>query len=207
MNSLKFVIFEKKMKTIAKLHFSRIFRQLEIYLDSTNWLRDYISHYANIFKSFQNRKIEFFRNEFVVENVRRIYFNKIRFQYFIEQKLTSFDVLQNILTKSFYLIYSNTKKQLFLDFDVNKKFDFDVMLYYMKKLFYKNDDKYFSRYVIESILFLSWFITNAKLKYWFIKLKIIEIIWVLKKIRYIVETTLNIIIIYTNHDVTIDIAK
>ena len=121
--------------------------------------------------------------------------------------MTSFDVLQNILTKFFYLIHSNTKKQLFLDFDVNKKFDFDVILYYVKKIFHKNDDKYFSRHVIESIFFLSRFIINAKSKYWFIELKIIEIIWVLKKTRYIVETIFDIIIIYINYDVAIDIAK
>ena len=130
-----------------------------------------------------------------------------RSSYLFQQKLTSFDVLQNILTKSFYLIHSNTKKQLFLDFDVNKKFDFDVILYYVKKIFHKNDDKYFSRHVIESIFFLSRFIINAKSKYWFIELKIIEIIWILKKTRYIVEITFDIIIIYTNYDVAIDIAK
>ena len=130
-----------------------------------------------------------------------------RSSYLFQQKLTSFDVLQNILTKSFYLIHSNTKKQLFLDFDVNKKFDFDVILYYVKKIFHKNDDKYFSRHVIESIFFLSRFIINAKSKYWFIELKIIEIIWILKKTRYIVKTIFDIIIIYTNYDVAIDIAK
>ena len=36
MNSLKFVIFEKKLKTIAKLHFSHIFRQLKTYLSLIN---------------------------------------------------------------------------------------------------------------------------------------------------------------------------
>ena len=38
-------------------------------------------------------------------------------------------------------------------------------------------------------------------------MKIIEIIWVLKKTRYIVETIFDIIIIYINYDVAIDIAK
>ena len=207
MNSLKFVISKKKLKTIAKLHFSRIFRYFEIYLNLTNWLRDYISHYASIFKSFQNRKIEFFRNKLVVENARRIYFNKICFQYFTKQKLISFDVLQNILTKFFYLIHSNTKKQLFFDFDVNKKFDFDVMLYYMKKLFHKNDNKYSSRHFIKSILFWVDYIIDVESKYWFIELKITRIVWVLKKTRYIVEITSKTIIIYTNYDVIIEIVK
>ena len=195
------------MKTIAKLHFSRIFRQLKTYLNLTNWLRDYISHYVDVFKSFQNRKIEFFRNEFVVENARRIYFNKTRFQHFTKQKLTLFDALQEILTKFFYLIHSNTKKQLFIDFDVNKKFDFDVMLYYVKIFFHKNDDKYSFRHVIESIFFLNRFIIDVELKYWFIELKITKIVWVLKKTRFIVETISRTIIIYIDHDVAIDIAK
>ena len=105
------------------------------------------------------------------------------------------------------MIHSNTKKQLFLDFDVNKKFDFDVMFYYVKKIFHKNDDKYSFQHVIESILFLNRFIIDVESKYWFIELKIIKIVWVLKKIRYIVEVTFETIIIYTNHDVAINIAK
>ena len=41
---------EKKLRAIAKLSFSKILRQLEIYLDLTDWLRDYVSFYVDVFK-------------------------------------------------------------------------------------------------------------------------------------------------------------
>ena len=162
-NSFELITSKKKLKTITKLYFSRIFRQLKTYLSLINWLRDYVSHYIDISKLFQNRKIKLLRNDSIVENARRIYFNKTRLQYFTKQKLVSFVVLQKVLTKSFYLIHSNTKKQLFVDFDVNKKFDFDIMLYYMKKVF-REHDKYSSQHVIELIFFFELIYYQCRIK-------------------------------------------
>ena len=76
--SLNLITFEKKLKTIVKFRFSRILRQLETYFDLIDWLRDYIVHYVDIFKSLQNRKIEFLRDEFIAKNVKRFYFSKTR---------------------------------------------------------------------------------------------------------------------------------
>ena len=152
-DSLDLITFEEKLKAIAKFRFSRIFRQLETYFDLIDWLRDYIAHYVDIFKSLQNKKTEFLRNEFIAKNVKRVYFSKTRVQHFTTKKLISFDVLQIVLTIFFYLVHSNFKRQLFIDLNVNKKFDFDIMLYYVKKFFFESN-KYFFRHVIKSIFFL-----------------------------------------------------
>ena len=45
-DSFDLTIFEKKLKTISKLRFSRILRQLEIYLNLIDWMRNYVSYYA-----------------------------------------------------------------------------------------------------------------------------------------------------------------
>ena len=45
----------------------------------------------------------------------------------------SFKTLQIILIKRFYFVYLNIKRQLFIDLNVNKKFNFNIILYYMKK--------------------------------------------------------------------------
>ena len=174
-DSFDLITFEEKLKTIVKFRFSRILRQLEIYFDLIDWLRDYIAHYVDIFKSLQNRKTEFLRNEFTAKSVKRVYFSKTRVQYSTTEELISFDVLQIVLIKFFYLIHSNFKRQLFIDLNVNKKFDFDVMLYYVKKVFFESN-KYLSRHVIKSILFLSRLLIDVETKYWFIELKIANIV-------------------------------
>ena len=208
-DSLDLVTFEEKLKTIVKLRFSRTLRQLETYLDLTSWLRDYISHYVDISKSFQNRKIELLRDESTIESVKRVYFSKTRVQHSTTEKTVSFDALQTVLTKSFYLVHSNFKRQLFINLNVNKKFEFDVTFYYVKKIYFDQleFDKYFFRHVIKSIFFLSRLLIDVETKYWFIELKIVDIVWMLKKTRHIVEISSNKTIVYIDHESALDIAN
>ena len=79
------------------------------------------------------------------------------------------------------------------------------MLYYIKKKHVVEVDKFSSRHAIESILFLSRLITNVETRYWLTKLKIVDIVWILKKTRHIVKIFNNIIIIYIDHDVVLKI--
>ena len=205
-DSLDLITSEKKLKTIVKFRFSRTFRQLETYFDLIDWLRDYIVHYADIFKSLQNRKTKFLRNEFIAKNAKRVYFSKTRVQHFTTKKLISFDALQIVLTKSFYLVHSDFKRQLFIDLNASKKFDFDVMLYYVKKVFFESN-KYFSRHAIESILFFNRLLIDAETKYWLTELKIANIVWMLKKTRHIVEISPSKTIVYIDHEFALDIAS
>ena len=203
------ITFEEKLKTIVKLRFSRIFRQFETYLDLIDWLRDYIAHYVDIFKSLQDKKIELLRDEFIAKNVKRFYFSKTRVQHSTTKELISFDALQIVLTKFFYFVHSNFKRQLFIDLNINKKFDFDVMLYYIKKIYFDQlkFDKYFFRHVIKSILFFNRLLIDVETKYWFIELKIIDIVWVLKKTRHIVEISSNKTIVYIDHEFALNIVN
>ena len=49
---------EKKLETIISLTFSYTLASLEHYLNLTNWLRQFIIHFASISKPLQNRKTE-----------------------------------------------------------------------------------------------------------------------------------------------------
>ena len=205
MNFLKLTIVENKLKIIFKLRFSRTFRQLKFYINFINWLRDYFHFYVDISASLQQRKIEFQRHKFNANNVRRIFVNKTRIDRFIEKKLTFFKAIQKILFKSFYLIHTNSNRQFYIDLNVNKKFDINAMFYYIKKKHVVEIDKFSSRHVIELVLFLNRLITNVETRYWSTKLKIVDIVWMLKKTRHIVKIFINIIIIYINHNVVLKI--
>ena len=180
---------------------------MKTYLKFIDWLRDYITHYVDIFKFLQNRKIELLREELVAESARRFYSAKTRVQNFIDLKIVFFKTLQNILSKSFYLMHVNTKRQLFIDLNVNKKFDIEIMLYYVKKIYFKNFklDQFSSRHVIESIFFFNRLVIETESRYWFIELKIVDIVWIFKKIKHIVKVFTVSIVIYTNHDFALNI--
>jgi len=50
-------ISEKWITVIQKLKFSETLKNLEIYLNLTNWLYQYIFYYAQLTESLQNKKM------------------------------------------------------------------------------------------------------------------------------------------------------
>ena len=56
-NFFKLFINKKKLKTIVKFQFSRIFRQLKTYLNLIDWFKEYMSHYVDVSKILQKKII------------------------------------------------------------------------------------------------------------------------------------------------------
>ena len=170
MNSFGFATAEDKLKIIFLLKFSRTLQQLKTYLKLINYLREYVSFYADIFKSLQTQKTKLLRKRSIVENVRKVYSNRTKIQNSIDREIASFQTLQNLLSKPFYLIHVNMKRSLFIDLDVSKKFDFDVIVYHVKKKWLRKafaDEKhdYFSRIAMKLILFLSRLLNSIEIRY------------------------------------------
>ena len=205
---LELIIVEKKLKIISRLFFFIILQLLKTYLNFTNWLRNYVFWYVEMFKSFQKLKTELFHDEFVIDNVKKIYSRNTKIKNFIIEELVFFQTLQFLLIKFFYFVHSNSRKKLYVDFDANKKFELIDMIYHVKNNVKWNNKKYSFKKTIEFILFFSRVLTNAKTKYWFIELKLADIIWMLKKIKHLIDfSKQRFIIIFTNHDAILNIIK
>ena len=97
-----------------------------------------------------------------------------------------------------------------MDIDVLKK-GMGVMIYYVKleyiKFMGKDFKKRFLRFVVQFIMYLSWMLTEAEIRYWFIEMEVACIMWTLRKIRYLVEFTVIFIIIFIDYLVTVNIVK
>ena len=158
---------EEKLNAITKLRFPRTLRQLKAYLGLTEWMRDYIAHYADISKPLQNRKTELLRHGPIADNARRAYSSKTRVQNPTKAELTSFRSLQQLLSQPSFLVHVNTQRQLFINLNASKEFGIEAMLYYVKKPFLKNlkPDTFPPRHAIEPVLFLSRLITPAESRY------------------------------------------
>ena len=146
------------------------------------------------------------RFDTITNNVRRIYVVKTRIRNSI-QKNIAFIILQLLLFKSFYLIYVNIKRQLFINLNINKKFEFEIMIYHVKIIW--NNKNCFSRNSIESILFFNQLLSSIEIRYWFIELKLIDVVWILKKIRHMIKIydVSLFIVIYIDHETILNIAK
>ena len=185
---LELIIVEKKLKAISRLFFSITFQLLETYLELTSWLRDYVSWYVEVAKSLQILKIELLHDESIVDNVRKIYSRNIKIKNSTVEKLTFFQILQLLLVKLFYLIHSNFTKKLFVNLDFSKKFELIDIIYHVKNIANWNDKNYSFRKFIESILFFSRLLIDVEIKYWSIELELVDIIWVLKKIKHLIDS-------------------
>ena len=60
---------------------------------------------------------------------------------------------------------------------------------------------------LKSIFFFNRFLTLIEIKYWLIELKIADIVWVLKKIKHLIELFSIIIVIYIDYKIAFEIVK
>ena len=94
-----------------------------------------------------------------------------------------------------------------MDLNIFKVFEFAIMIYHYKR----NQIETFNKIIrtnIEFILFLNRNLNTVKYNYYLTELKIAGIVWVVKKIRYIIKFIFKLfIIIYTNYSAIIFISK
>ena len=96
------------------------------------------------------------RFDSVANSARRTYAVKTRIRDSTEKKI-AFVILQSFLFKSFYLIHLNIKRQLFINLNVNKKFEFKIIIYHVKTVW--NDkiilrEIYLNQFFFQSIIFI-----------------------------------------------------
>ena len=198
---------EFKLRIIANLKFFSTLDQLETYLKLTDWFRQYIEKFAAIFKSLQKRKTKLLQHAFKFENVKKNYFSKTKFtKSFVE--LNAFELIQKSLFKSTYLIHFNSKRQLYIDLDFNKKMKIDDIIYYVNDNNKSNVSTIYSvKQCVQSIMFFNRLLTSSELKYWSTELELTELIWIFRKIRHLIDFTNKSAIIYTNHETFLTIVK
>ena len=100
---------------------------------------------------------------------------------------------------------NNKKRKLFINLNASKNWDFVDIIYHV------NDDSInddFSRIKIQFVIFFSKYLNNVEKNYWFIELKIIEIIWIIRKICYLIKfNECSSIIVYIDHFVVVLISR
>ena len=197
----------EKLKAIAKIRFPRTLRLLEHYLGLTGYLREYVPFYASISKALQARKTELLKPSPVSGNARKVFSSCTRIDNPTPLELEPPRTLQSLLSEPSYLIHHYRNRQLFVDLDASKEFGFGARVYHVK-LAAKWDGKgYPTRKSLEPIVFLSRLLISAETRYWPTKQEIAGIVWVLKKIRHLVESSSIPTVIYTDHGAALGIAK
>ncbi len=193
----------EKLKTIISLDFSWTLHALNIYLNMIDWLRNYVSYYAQIVESLQRRKTELSVN--LLKNNLNTYWSKINKRTFelIKLKVRFFQHFQNHFVREKVLTHFDSDRQLWVNLDAFKKINFIDMIYHVK-----DEKMIFTQLDVQFILFLSRTLNSAERNYWLTKLKVANLIWMIKKIHHMMKSTLKLLtIIYIDHAVAVIIVK
>jgi len=155
----------------VKLKFSKNLCDLEIYLELTNWLWQYILYYVYITELLQECKTMLIRQVFQKNHLWQVFVRKILINSSSKKKLKVYQCLQMQFAQDLFLIHFNFKKILYIDLNALKKQDFEVMLFHLKENWLYSENS-LSRNLIKSIIFLSRKLNSAEKNYWSTELEI-----------------------------------
>ena len=122
------------------------------------------------------------------------------------EELIFFRQLQDVFSISIFLTHFNSNRQFYIDFDVSKRWNFVVMIYHVACDSSNNINV--SRLNVQFILFLSKLLNNVEQNSWSTKLEVTNIVWVIKRMRHLIDSIKKFsIIIYINHSTTVSIFR
>lgn len=93
---------------------------------------------------------------------------------------------------------------LYIDFDANQEVGFGAYAYHVKE---QEPDQLPKQIIKQPILFLSKTLARAELRYWPIEVEVAALVWVVKKIRHLIEASELHIVVYVDQQAILDIAK
>ena len=199
-------ISKKKLAIIAKLNFLKTLKKLKTYLKFTNWFRNYVSYYVQIAEPLQQRKTLLLKNESIKKNSRKSYSKRITLSKSTNFEYDAYEYLQHTFNQFRFLIHFVIFRFLFIDVNVFKQWKFDAMIFHVKSDL--EEKNVFDRKKIQSIMFLNKQLFETENRYWLIEFEIIEVVWMAKKIRHMIESCRkSSTTIFIDHSATVDIVK
>ena len=218
MDSFGLLTSAERLAAISKLRFPITLAALETYLSITGYLRNYIAWYAQIVKPLQDRKTELLKPSPKGGRERKSFAATTRLSDPTEAESTAFATLQDILSKPSYLSHFNPHWTLYIDIDASKDFGFGVVIYHdwaqaaasdsasdaSATTGYTTTQK---RTRIRPIMFLSKLLTDAERNYWPTELEVAGLVWTVRKVRHLIESSKSKVVVYTDHSASVDIAK
>ena len=122
------------------------------------------------------------RKFLIKNNVKKRFNINNRFNIFIDVERLFYEIFQKMFNKFIFLIHHNFAQQFYVDVDVSHERNFKIIIYHVKK-----EKITYNKKNIKLILFLSKILISAESRYWLIKLKLIDLIWLMKRIKYMIE--------------------
>ena len=206
-NSLGLTSSEEKLRAISRLRYPKTLGALEHYLGLTGYLRQYVHFYAQLAKPLQELKTTLLKESpSIAGRPRKKYSSTKLLPPPVPAELASFEELQKAMSRPSMLVHFDAAKTLWIDLDASKEFGFGAVVFHVKDES-TQEGKWPTRNTMQPILFLSRLLTSAERNYWPTELEIAGFVWVIKKVRHMVESSKNPTRVQTDHSAILDIFK
>ena len=169
----------------------------------TGWLRNYIPHYAAITKPLQDRKTALLSSAPRAGSERKSFATRASVNNPTRSEEVAFRTLQQALSKPSFLAHFDSKRPLYINLDASKVFGFGAIIYHIDG---ELNNEYPKRSQVRPVLFLSRLLKDAETRYWPTELELAGIVWVLRKVRHMIESAPETIV-YTDHGAALGISK
>ena len=197
-----------KLAAIAQLAFPKTLRQLDHYLGLTGYLRQYVPYYAAVVRPLQQRKVALtqgLRLRLVKGNARKNAASRLGINMPTPKELNAFHHLQSMFSKPSILVHFSPKRLLYIDMDASKEVGVGAYAYHVTvEPTTKSPPK---QKTIQPILFLSRELTGPEAQYWPTELEMSGLVWVVRKLRHLIEASEASVIVFTDHSATCQIAR
>ena len=204
-NAFELIIATNKLIVIFNLKFLYTLKNLKNYLNLIDWLRNYIAWYVQKLDSLQRRKILLLRSFSAnKKRQRKIYSVKTVMKKFFAIELNFYRQLQKVFSKVKLLVHHDFTRITYVNVDAFKQRNFDVVIYHLKS------DANFNNFKIDEIEFIMFFsrmLIFVEKRYWFTKLKMIDLVWVVRRARHFIKAFKYVIVVFTNHAINAFIIK
>ena len=104
-----------------------------------------------------------------------------------------------------FLFYFVSTKVLYIDMNVFKSYKFDAMIYYTTT--FSDNFALICRIYVQPIIFLFKMLIVVETRYWSTEFEITTFVWVIKKIRHIIETATKTTVVFIDDFANTSIAK
>ena len=201
---------QEKIQAITALKFPETLRDLEIFLGLTGWLRSSIPRYAQLANPLQERKTILTKGlgSGVKGPTRKPSATKVLFYEPTRPELDAFHKLQEAFSSPTFLAHYDASRPLLVDLDASKSFGFAAMVYHLKQDRIPEAEDRIARTDVQPVMFLSRCLNAAERNYWPTELEVAGIVWVVKKVRHMIESSQKPpVIIYTDHSAAVPISR
>ena len=205
-----------KLAAIRNIEFPRTLAALKRYLRMTGYLKQYVPYYSAIIKPLQERKTMLNRScKHIAGNARKNEAGRAHIQQPTPKELNAYHQLQGVFASPTMLHHHDPARQLYIDLDASKEFGFGAHVYHTKQDELSKPSGCLQKPLsdapkqksLQPILFLSRQLTSAETRYWPTELEMAGIVWVIKKVRHLIEASSKVTIVYTDHSAAIGIVR